>query len=131
VKELLPIVMGITLWGKKWIGSSLLYQCDNAAVVAILKLGWCKDELAMHLLRTLFFWLASFRLLIVEEHISGILNEPADALSHNNVSSFVSRVPYAHQQPTEVPQELVELLIIHHLDWTSQSWTVLWILQKA
>jgi len=91
------------LWDKKWIGSSLLWWCNNAAVIAILKSGWCKDELAMHFLRSLFFWLASFRVLMVGEHISGILNKPADALSRSNVSSFVSQVPYAYQQPTEVP----------------------------
>ena len=79
----------------------------------------------MHLLRSLFFWLATFQVTIVGEHIPGCHNGPADALSRNNVSSFISQVPQAHQQPSEVHQELIELLLTHRPDWTLQSWTVL------
>ena len=133
VKELLPLVMGVALWGRRWSGNSVVCRCDNAAVVAILKSGWCKDELAMHLLRSLFFWLATFQVTIVGEHIPGCHNGPADALSRNNVSSFISQVPQAHQQPSDVHQELIELLLTHRPDWMSQSWTVLLesILQKV
>ena len=35
------------------------------------------------------------------------------------------QVPSACQQPTEIPQELIELLLTHRPDWTSQSWRVL------
>ena len=133
VKELLPIVMGVALWGKQWQGGSVVCRCDNAAVVAILKSGWCKGNLAMHLLRSLFFWLAMYQVSILSEHIPGASNGPADALSRNNVSYFMSQVPIASQQLTEVPQELIELLLTHRLDWTSQSWRVLLesISQKA
>ena len=113
------------LWGRRWLGGSVVCRCNNAAVVAILKSGWCKDELAMHLLRSLFFWLAMFQVLVVAEHITGSCNGPADALSHNNAPSFMSQVPHACRQPSEVPQELVELLLMRRPDWTSQSWTVL------
>ena len=60
VKELLPLVVWVAMWGKRWLGGSVVCCCDNAAVVAILKSGWCKDELAMHLLRSLSSsWLCS------------------------------------------------------------------------
>ena len=133
VKELLTIVMGAALWGKQWQGGSVVCRCDNAAVVAILKSGWCKDNMAMHLLRSLFFWLAMYQVSILNEHIPGVSNGPADALSRNNVSYFMSQVPIASQQPTEVPQELIELLLTRRPDWTSQSWRVLLesISQKA
>ena len=55
VKELLPIVQAVAMWGKEWRGRSIQYQCDNAADVAILKSGWSKNVPAMHLLRSLFF----------------------------------------------------------------------------
>ena len=61
VKELLSLVVGVALWGRRWSSSSVICRCDNAAVVAILRSGWCKDELAMQLLRTLFFLLATFQ----------------------------------------------------------------------
>ena len=79
----------------------------------------------MHLLRSLFFWLAMFQVSVVAEHIPGSCNGPADALSRNNTPSFMSQVPHACRQPSEVPQELVELLLTRRPDWTSQSWTVL------
>ena len=55
VKELLPIVISIATWGKQWAEEMGLCHCDNAAVVNILWLGWCRNDLAMHLLRSLFF----------------------------------------------------------------------------
>ena len=124
IKELLPIVMGVALWGRQWQGGSVVCRCDNAALVAILKSGWCKDNLVMHLLRSLFFWLAMYQVTILSEHISGAINGPADALSQNNLAYFMSQVPSARQQPTEIPQELIELLLTHRPDWTSQSWKV-------
>ena len=74
-----------------------------------------------------------YQVSILSEHIPGASNGPADALSRNNVSYFMSQVPIASQQPTEVPQELIELLLTHRPDWTSQSWRVLLesISQKA
>ena len=50
VKELLHIVMGVALWGKQWQGGSADCRSNNAAVVAILKSGWCKNNKALHLL---------------------------------------------------------------------------------
>ena len=75
VKELLPIVMGVALWGKQWQGGSVVCCCDNAAVVAILKSGWCKDNLGVHLLQSLFFWLAMDQVAILSEHILGLLTD--------------------------------------------------------
>ena len=39
VKELLPVVVGVALWGKQWQGKTILARSDNAAVVAIVKSG--------------------------------------------------------------------------------------------
>lgn len=93
VKKLLSLVLGVALCGKKWFGDSLVCRCDNAAVVAILQSKWCKDDLAMHLLQCLFFWLATYQVKIVGKHIPGTQNGPANALSQNNVSSFIPLGP--------------------------------------
>jgi len=42
-EELLPIVLTVALWGTEWKGGSLQCQCDNAAVVAIMRSGWSKN----------------------------------------------------------------------------------------
>ena len=39
IKELLPIVIGVAIWGRSWTGKTVRCLCDNAAVVAILNSG--------------------------------------------------------------------------------------------
>ena len=39
VKELLPVVLSIAIWGHRWRGGAVRCRCDNAAVVAILRSG--------------------------------------------------------------------------------------------
>ena len=39
VKELLPIVLGVAVWGNQWQGLAVSCRCDNVAVVAIVTLG--------------------------------------------------------------------------------------------
>ena len=57
VKELVPIVVGCAVWGNNWRGKTLRCQCDNAAVVAIVRSGTSKPPLVMHLMRCLsFLW---------------------------------------------------------------------------
>ena len=53
VKELLPIVMATALWGQRWCGKTVLFRCDNAAVVAIVRSGSCKDSVASRLYTTI------------------------------------------------------------------------------
>lgn len=122
VKELLPIVIGIALWGRRWQGGTVRCLCDNAAVVAIIRSGRSRDERVMHLVRSLFFFLALYKVAVVGEHIPGVNNGAADALSRDDVSSFRLQVPWAHSQPGEVPEELLQCLVKEQSDWTSQSW---------
>ena len=65
IKELLPVVLGIAVWGERWKGGAILCQCDNAAVVAIIWSGSSKNERAMHLMRSLSFFAAGRNLSII------------------------------------------------------------------
>ena len=123
VKELLPIVLAVAIWGNQWQGKSICCQCDNAAVVAMLRSGWSKNEQAMHLLRSLYFFQASFNIRLVARHIRGIENGLADALSRNNHHKFLSEMSSAQQVPEVVPPQLRQLLVIQQPDWTSKAWT--------
>lgn len=49
VKELLPIILSVAVWGKMWLGRAVRCRCDNAAMVATLNSGTSKNEHAMHL----------------------------------------------------------------------------------
>ena len=79
----------------------------------------------MHLMRSLFFFLASYNVILLGEHIPGVENGAADALSRDNQPFFLTQVPTAHRKQTVIPQELMQALVVNQLDRTSQSWTEL------
>lgn len=122
VKELLPIVLGVALWGAQWTGTTVKCLCDNAAVVAILNSGRSKCDRVMHLMRCLFFFLARFRITLVGEHIPGVDNGAADALSRDRLSSFRVQVPQASEIPSPIHPGLIQALVVNQPDWTSRSW---------
>ena len=122
VKELLPVVVGIALWGQQWRGSTVQCLCDNAAVVAILRSGRSRDRRVMHLMRSLFFFTAHHNIVLASRHIPGQNNGAADALSRNNSASFFTQVPGAARHPTRIDPELRQMLVSRQPDWTSQTW---------
>ena len=81
IKELLPIVMAVAIWGRRWAKKHVLCRCDNMAVVNILHSRSSKDPIIMHLLRSLHFFLAHWEIHLTASHIPGKLNTLADALS--------------------------------------------------
>ena len=122
VKELLPIVVGDALWGDRWVGRTVKCRCDNAAVVAVINSGRSKCDRVMHLMRCLFFFLAHFNVVLVGEHIPGVDNGAADALSRNRLPSFRLQVPHASEAQSPVPPRLFQALVVNQPDWTSRSW---------
>ena len=55
IKELIPVVLAVAIWGRQWCGKTVQIRCDNAAVVAILNSGDSRDPDALHLRRCLAF----------------------------------------------------------------------------
>ncbi len=125
VKELLPVVMALAVWEYQWSGKSVRCQCDNAAVVAIINTGTSKNERAMHLMQSACFFLARHDVRVWAEHIPGVENRSADALSRNDCTSFLLQNQGAQPGPVTIPQELIRALILERPDWTSLSWTEL------
>ena len=76
-KELLPVVLTCTMWGKEWWGKKVTCYCDNMAVVEVLNSDYDKDKNMMHMLCCLFF-ISEHHHFLVE---AGKLNEAADAIS--------------------------------------------------
>ena len=105
-KELIPIVLAAAVRGPSWAGQKIRCYCDNMAVVYAVNKGVARDPQLMRLLRTLFFFCASFRMEITARHIAGVLNISADALSSNNYALFSSLNPQADSLPTLIPAEL-------------------------
>lgn len=66
----------------------------------------------MYLMHCLSFVATHFNCNIVASQIKGINNDLADAISRNNLGYFFSHYPQASPNPTALPQELQDLLII-------------------
>ena len=105
-KELLPVVIAAALWGNQWKSKCICFRSDNMAVVDILKSRTSRDQLLMHLLRCLVFYAAFYRFYFVSEHVPGVLNTAADAISRNNVSLFLSLNPQMPRRP--IPQLVLD-----------------------
>ena len=56
-------------------------------------------------------------------HRRGKDNIQADALSRNNTSRFLQALPGADQEPAQIPQLLLTLLVNKQPDWMSPDWT--------
>ena len=125
VKELVPIVVAAALWGRWWRRSQVCFHSDNMAVIAMLKKRSAKGEVAHHLLRCLYFYAAFFQFDYTADHVPGILNTAADALSRDNISLFSSLFPQAAE--VEVPPALMDLLVTQRPNWGSMHWTSLFV----
>ena len=84
VKEMVPVVIAVAMWGQKWSKCTIMVRSDNMSVVHALSSGTAKDPQLMHLLHCLHFFSARYQTGIRATHVAGILNTAADALSRNN-----------------------------------------------
>ena len=108
-KVLVPIVISYIIWGPLLLRRSILFKCDNTGVVAAVKKGSAREPLVMHLLCTLWFFVAHFDISINIEHIADVHNGVADTLSHDNIQQFFLLHPQADLLPTPIPEELINI----------------------
>ena len=94
-------------------------------VVSMLKKGSAKGEVAHHSLRCLYFYTAFFQFDYTAEHVPGLLNTAADALSRDNIFLFSPIFPQAAE--VEVSSPLMNLLVTQRLNWGSMHWTSLFM----
>ena len=63
-KELVPILISCAIWGTLLSSRQVLFHCDNTGVVAAVNKGSAREPLVIHLLRTLWFFVARFDIAI-------------------------------------------------------------------
>ena len=123
LQELLPIVLACAMWGRQWRNAQCLVHCDNRGVVELVNAGYSRVSQLMHMLRCLFFIRARFQMDVVVFHVPGVENTLADAISRNNLPLLFAQVPAAAYNRTEIPPQLVAMLVECQPDWTSRAWT--------
>ena len=107
-------------------GCTVLLRSDNMAMVDILNCGTNWNSKAMQLMRLLAVIQARWHLCVTAEHIPGVHNTLADAMSRNKLVTFHFLFPQVNKQPTHILEALVDLLIISRPDCTSTQWSTLW-----
>jgi hypothetical protein len=120
-KEMVPIVLSCAVWGHQLAHKTVLFQCDNTGVVAAVKKGTAKEELVMHLLHSLWFFVAHYDISVSIEHIAGAANQTADQLSRYNMQTFFCSNPQVSLLPTPLPAGLLQIVAANRPDWTSPT----------
>lgn len=107
--ELYPIVMACVLWGSEWARKRIIFHCDNMATVEIINKGRSKIKCIMQLMRRMTWCAAIGNFTVKAEHIPGIHNSIADALSRFQMAKFRLLAPEAAPRPTPClrPQDLM------------------------
>jgi len=113
--------MGTNLEGRR-----IQVLSDNSASVVAINNHSSKVKEFSHLLHCLAFITAYHQYELVAKHISGKHNILVHAISCNNLSLFDSLHPQAQRQPTPLPAELLQLVILEWPDRTLHRWTELW-----
>ena len=97
--------------GPQWSRRHILFWSDNQAVVHILLVRMSKVPCIMHLLHYLLSVAACFNFTFTSQHIPGIHNNIADALSHFHWQDFRHLPPMEQLHPVLIAPQLWELLI--------------------
>jgi len=106
-KELFPIVLTAHVWGHFWVKKHVLFCSDNDAVVHIVNTRTSRVPCLMRLLCSLLFSAARHSFSFSSQHVPGVDNQLADALSHFNWQEFRRFTPDAQPLPTLVYLELL------------------------
>ena len=116
---LVPIVLSCAVCGRQLARSRVLIECDNYSAMAAVNKHYTKEKVAMHLLQSLYFFVAYYDIDVKCKHIVGVNNTTADHLSRNNLQSFFCLHPQAVLQPNPIPPPLLQILEVGAPDWTS------------
>ena len=97
-KEVLAVVLAVKQWGSKWCNQHVIIYSDSTTAVGTINKGTCRNPIAMHYLRELFWLSAIYNFRITASHIPGIENAIADAISrlHEPEFSFKACKYFAH-----------------------------------
>jgi hypothetical protein len=86
--ELLALLFAAVTWGHLWHGRKIVFRCDCQPVVQALASRTSRSPDMMHLIRQLTMTAATHQFDFRVEHIAGVANVAADALSRYDMNVF-------------------------------------------
>ena len=102
-QEIYPIVVASLLFGERWQRRKVLFLCDNSAAVYIINKGYSKCSKIMQLIRRLVLTATVKGFDYEAQHLSGVHNESADALSRFQMDRFRHLQPDSKDLPVPCP----------------------------
>ena len=109
-KELFPVVIAAHVWGPHFARHHVLFRTNNEAVVYILNSRTSRIPVLMCLLHHLLTSAARFNFSFASQHVPGVHNCIADALSHFHWQKFWRLAPQAQLLPVSILPQLLEEL---------------------
>ena len=107
ILELYPIYVLVSMFAHKLKNTYVTFHCDNMAVVLIIKGQTSRDKTIMSIVRPLVLELLTANLHLTADHIPGIENVLADAISRFQVSEKLLRQYGMRSSCTPLPAHLL------------------------
>lgn len=105
--ELFPIALSLHLWGATiFSNNKVIFYSDNSAIVSVLNKRSSREPKVMVLIRSIVLNTMQHNILFQARHVSGLANQPADALSRSQIQRFRRLYPSAAKTPTLIPPHL-------------------------
>lgn len=101
--EMVPVILAVTLWGKKIAGRKILFFIDNEALVRVLNKQTAKSRSLMFLVRKFVLLCMKLDVLFKAVHITSKCNGIADSLSRMQWQRFRRLAPEAEVDPEPIP----------------------------
>ncbi len=113
VLELYPILLTIQVFGQSMANSSVIFYCDNEAIVHVINKQTSKDKNIMCLLRPLVLALLKFNIKFKSVHIPTQHNHLSDAISRFQITPQLLQSYGMQPLPTPTPHHLRPEVYIH------------------
>ena len=107
ILELYPIYILVMMYEKQLFNSTVIFYCDNEAVVAILNSQTSKCNTIMAILRPLVFSLLINNINFKAVHISGVSNTLCDCISRQKENPGMLLQYNMNANPSQIPAKLL------------------------
>ena len=107
VLELFPIYVMLNMFGSVITNNTVLFLCDNIAIVNIINKQSSKDSFLLSLVRKIVLILVKFNIHLISQHIAGRNNTLCDKLSRFQETRAFLDQANMNQKGTKIPNHLL------------------------